>query len=747
MENLSDSNSSIEQIINAQAATLRSFYNSSPLMMGVVELSDNDILHISDNLTTTKFFDTTSEQLEGKWASELGVSSEHIKLWIEHYQISQELNLPVQFEYAHTTGDKTYWLLATVSFIEIANSLLPRFSYVTQDISDRKQAELDLQRSEEKYRHLINNLHAGFVVHAPDNSVILCNSNACELLGLTLEQMLGKTGIDSAWHFFREDLTIMPLEEYPINQVLHTGLPLINYILGINRSDQTQIWVLVNAFPEFDVNQQIQQVAITFIDISDRKQAEAELQKLSERLDLSLKSGAIGSWAWDLSNKENGLIWDKRMYEIYGLEHLDRSITYQDWADLIYPDDLLSLENILQEAIQENKDFAVEFRICQNNGEHRWIKSLASIQRNAQGEALRMTGINYDVTDRKQIELDLKFTNQHLNDLITDLNQRHVEMLALSEISDFLQACLTVEEACNTLSQLVEPLFPQCTGGIFIISTSRNRVEMMSSWGESLYSEKAFLLKDCWALRRGRIHFHTHNGPCCNHIRLNEEITATLCIPMIAQGETIGLFYLSTNTTSALSEAKQQVSRTLAEQVGMAIANLRLQETLKQQSIRDPLTGLYNRRYLEESLDQELSRAQRQKHPISMIMLDIDHFKRFNDTYGHDAGDYVLQTVGNMLKKYVRGSDVACRYGGEEMILVLPELPLEAASKRAEEIREAISMLVLSHNDKSLGNVTASVGVASFPQHGITGSSVMQAADAALYQAKAAGRNQVLTAP
>jgi diguanylate cyclase (GGDEF)-like protein/PAS domain S-box-containing protein len=867
-----------ESILNEQTATLQSFYNSASMMMGIVELSENDIFHISDNLATLKFFHTETEEITGKWSSEIGVPSEHIKLWMKHYHISQELNTPVQFEYAHTVGSKIYWLLATVSFIGMASSNRPRFSYVVQDISDRmlaeealrqsedrfqqlashvpsiiytivhptdapayfeyissavedifevtpeqvyadssllfqkchpddidgyeqmvqqciatseplafdwriitpsgklkwldvhasfeqrnsgdtfghgivrdisdrKPTELALQRSEEKYRLLIDNLHAGFAVYAPDTSIILCNSNAHKLLGLTLDQMLGKTEIEPDWHFFREDLTIMPLEEYPVNQVLSNGLPLRNYVLGINHCDRSQFWVLVNAFPEFDAKQQIQQVAITFIDISDRKQAEAELQKLSERLDLSLKSGAIGSWDWDLSNKEKGLIWDKRMYEIYGLEHLDRHATYLDWLNLVYPDDLLFSETALQEAIQSKKDLDIEFRILQSNGAYRWIRFLASIQCNAQGDPIRMTGINYDVTDRKQIELDLKFTNQHLNDLIIDLNQRHVEMLTLSEISDFLQACLTVEEACNALSHLVEPLFPQCAGGIFNTSASRNRVEVMSSWGESLYSEKAFLPKDCWALRRGRIHFHSRNGLCCNHVSLKEDIATTLCIPMIAQGETIGLFYLSTNKASALSEAKQQVARSLAEQVGMAIANLRLRESLQQQSIRDPLTGLYNRRYLEESLEQELSRAKRQKHPISMIMLDIDHFKRFNDNYGHDAGDYVLQTVGTLLKKYVRGSDIACRYGGEEMILVLPELSLEAASKRAEEIREAISQIVLSHNGKSLGNVTASFGTASFPQHGVMGSAVMQSADAALYRAKAAGRNQVMIAP
>ncbi|MBD2178526.1 diguanylate cyclase [Pseudanabaena sp. FACHB-1998] len=353
-----------------------------------------------------------------------------------------------------------------------------------------------------------------------------------------------------------------------------------------------------------------------------------------------------------------------------------------------------------------------------------------------------------DIRDRKQVELDLKLANQRLSEHIAELNQRHWEMVKLSEIIDFLQACFTVDEACKALSHLIEPLFPECVGGIFLTCASRDHVEMMSFWGEALYSEVAFLPNNCWALRRGRVHFVDHrSGLYCNHILLGEAIDLTLCIPMIAQGETLGLFHLSTNYANALTESKQQLAKTLAEQVGLAIANLRLQETLQQQSIRDPLTGLFNRRYLQETFNQELSRAQRQQHQIGVIMLDIDHFKKFNDTYGHEAGDYVLQTVGTLLKKYVRGSDIACRYGGEELILVLPDSSLEIASKRAEEIREAIAKISLTHNAQHLGNLTASLGVASFPQHGATGSAVMQSADAALYRAKAAGRNQVLTAP
>ena len=233
----------------------------------------------------------------------------------------------------------------------------------------------------------------------------------------------------------------------------------------------------------------------------------------------------------------------------------------------------------------------------------------------------------------------------------------------------------------------------------------------------------------------------------CPHISADLPIATSLCIPMIAQGETLGLFYLSTESSLACDEAKQQLARTVAEQVALALANLRLQETLKNQSIRDPLTGLFNRRYLEEMFQQELARSQRQQSSISVIMLDIDYFKRFNDSYGHNIGDYVLQEVSTLLKNHVRGSDLACRYGGEEMILILPESTLDNAVTRAEMIRLAIAQLVLFHDGQPLQSVTISLGVASFPEHGGTVASVVQAADAALYRAKAAGRNQVMVAP
>jgi diguanylate cyclase (GGDEF)-like protein len=178
----------------------------------------------------------------------------------------------------------------------------------------------------------------------------------------------------------------------------------------------------------------------------------------------------------------------------------------------------------------------------------------------------------------------------------------------------------------------------------------------------------------------------------------------------------------------------------------MAIANLKLKETLKHQSIRDPLTGLYNRRYLEETLTQEIVRAERKQHSIGVIMLDIDHFKRLNDTFGHDIGDFVLQLVAKLLRENVRKSDIVCRYGGEEMTIILPEATLAETEAHAEALRHALTQINPHHQGQSLGMLTASFGVAAFPNHGNTPETLIKAADTVLYQAKAAGRNQVLTA-
>jgi diguanylate cyclase (GGDEF)-like protein len=194
------------------------------------------------------------------------------------------------------------------------------------------------------------------------------------------------------------------------------------------------------------------------------------------------------------------------------------------------------------------------------------------------------------------------------------------------------------------------------------------------------------------------------------------------------------------------SDDRQQLIRTVASSLGLALANLRLRDKLRQQSIRDLLTGLFNRRYLEETIAREIHRVDRNQHPLGVIMIDVDHFKRFNDTHGHEAGDIVLREMGVFLRSQVRGEDIPCRYGGEEFVLILPDAPLEVTKLRAEKLRAGIQQLNLVFKDQPLGSISVSLGVAVYPEHGSTADAVIRAADAALYRAKRAGRNRVAVA-
>jgi len=269
-------------------------------------------------------------------------------------------------------------------------------------------------------------------------------------------------------------------------------------------------------------------------------------------------------------------------------------------------------------------------------------------------------------------------------------------------------------------------------------------VEVVAAWGPALRGEPVFTREGCWALRRGRVHHveDTSDGLLCKH--LHKPLPAAyICVPMMAQGEALGILHLGYREIGRLTEPKQHLVVAVAEHVALSLSNLKLHETLRSQSIRDPLTGLFNRRFMEESLIREVLRAARNQGPLGVIMIDLDGFKSFNDTFGHDAGDALLREFGFLLRNNIRAEDIACRYGGEEFTLILPEATLEATLERAEQIREEIKRLKVLHRDQDLGQVTVSLGVAVFPNHGTTGEALLRAADTALYRAKIDGRDRV----
>lgn len=331
--------------------------------------------------------------------------------------------------------------------------------------------------------------------------------------------------------------------------------------------------------------------------------------------------------------------------------------------------------------------------------------------------------------------------------VIAQLEQRAQMEAQLSQLTTLLHSCLTPGEASKIVTHYATTLFPSSSGALYAFRSSRNLLELAAEWGTGHTQEGFLSPEQCWALRQGQL--YEVQDPAltvsCFHVK---ESRPYLCLPMMAHGEVLALLHVHTSVSDdAAKDAEQRaLVLTFAERVSLAFSNLRLRDALRQQSVRDPLTGLFNRRYLDEALAIEVPRATRAREPFSVIMLDLDHFKRFNDTHGHDAGDAVLQAIGGFLKRDVRGGDIACRYGGEEFCLVLPGTSLEVAQERGRQLCQGVRSLPLDFRGQALGTLTLSMGIATFPDHGETAETVLHVADAALYKAKAEGRDRFVVA-
>jgi diguanylate cyclase (GGDEF)-like protein/PAS domain S-box-containing protein len=470
-----------------------------------------------------------------------------------------------------------------------------------------------------------------------------------------------------------------------------------------------------------------------------RKEIEKALQASEERYRESFENGIDMIYTHDLEGKLTSI--NKAGERITGLSR--NEALQRTFVDLIAPEYVDFGRRMLDRQVAGEGRMTYELEIQARDGHHAALEiSTRLIYR--EGKPAGIQGIARDVTSRKNTEAALQQANQKLEAWVTELEQRTREMTLLSEMGDMLRACLTTEEAYSVIVRVAQQVFPVQVGALYVITASRNLVEAVAVWGEDSLSERIFSPDECWALRRGRTHWvpDTDLGLLCKHLH-KPVPQGYLCVPMMAQSEALGVLHLSQPRNVAMTEAKQRLAATMAEHIAMALSNLKLHETLRSQSIRDPLTGLFNRRFMEESLELELRRAGRNQRALGVIMIDLDQFKHFNDTYGHEAGDSLLKELGTLLQSNIRGEDIACRYGGEEFTLILPEGSAEVTLQRATALRDAIRHLDVQHRSQPLGRVTASMGVAVFPEHGRTGPALLQAADAALYRSKDLGRDRV----
>ncbi len=447
------------------------------------------------------------------------------------------------------------------------------------------------------------------------------------------------------------------------------------------------------------------------------------------------------------------------------------------WNEVLHPDDLPATLQKWAHSVQTGEPYEIECRFRRaSDGTYRWFLGRANPIRDVRGAIVKWVGTCSDIEDQKhnqqRLEEEIKVRTVELADantrlheemlerelarkeldrqnerMMNELKERSQRATLLAKMSELLQSCLSKDEVFSAALGFAAKVFPSARGAIALLNAERNLAAAIGSWAECQLPSAVFAPNSCRALRTGHPHLVVAGDDTarCSHA---EGVKNTyLCIPILAQGEALGILHLqATDEVPALGDAELSFKTTFAEQVGLSISNIRLREALRTQSIRDPLTGLYNRRYLEEMLEREIRRAVRAEQSLGILMLDLDHFKRFNDTYGHDAGDAVLRETASFLAKSIRAEDIVCRFGGEEFVVILPTADLEASRARADWIRSKLRELTVLHQGQSVGVITVSVGVAALPTHGTSAQELLQAADAALYCAKREGRDRVVAA-
>jgi diguanylate cyclase (GGDEF)-like protein len=334
-------------------------------------------------------------------------------------------------------------------------------------------------------------------------------------------------------------------------------------------------------------------------------------------------------------------------------------------------------------------------------------------------------------------------TENTLNRALGDMRQRASIDKALGDLSDFLQSSNGMNEAYDLMSTLLPTIMPESRGSMALFNNSGNLLEQAVHWNQDS-APCEYAPEQCWAVRLGDSHFSVDGGtqPACTH-GINTA-QGTLCVPLQAQGIVIGVLSVERGPGKSDLRDDQLLAERVGKQLSLSITNLKLREKLRNQSVRDPLTGLFNRRYLEETLERELSRAERSQQSLSLLMLDIDHFKQFNDTRGHEAGDTLLVEFARVLRSQTRRGDAACRYGGEEFVVVLPGTGADIAEQLATRIRDATRAIRVSTTTGApAASITVSIGVSTYPLHGPTQEVLLGLADEALYAAKHGGRDQV----
>lgn len=396
----------------------------------------------------------------------------------------------------------------------------------------------------------------------------------------------------------------------------------------------------------------------------------------------------------------------------------------------------------------QGENFTVEMQIAAADAPIRWIEYAFFPITDDNGRTMGVTVFGRDLTERRRMEETQVQTLRQMSQVMRKLEAHHRKTLQVNRLNDLLQSSRSEQEALDVIRLSLTEIFAEQSGCLALVLDRARELECVAAWGADMHVPAAFEVDDCWALRRGEVHEAPRPGDlaCAHFDRVPPH--GYMCLPLTVRGDTLGLLHLALPpgvAADGLVEIRD-LARSVVETIKLSLSNLRLRVALQEQATHDVLTGLFNRRYLDETLPRELHRVQRSGGQLALAMLDIDHFKRFNDEMGHEAGDLVLRGIGRILRENLRKSDIGCRYGGEELLVIMPDSSIEDAQARLTGICDMIRAMTIRYREGTLPNVTVSVGIAGSGDGQVGEGVLLRAADDALYAAKAAGRDRIVVA-
>ena len=402
--------------------------------------------------------------------------------------------------------------------------------------------------------------------------------------------------------------------------------------------------------------------------------------------------------------------------------------------------------------------------MIRKGGERFWVSRNSRKVVDDDGNFIALDSFIFDITRQKEYEESRKRAQEELerrvvsrtaelSSMITELKALNTQSDLLREMGEMLQVCRAQEEMFPIIRLYLGKLFPEDAVSLYLCDKDCDMLGICLNTNDTVVWATEFAKEDCWALRKGKSHRMSFNEDSliCGHWHEADMRGDVLCVPLVGQEELVGVLQIlsgfqnsrRTDVSKEVFQSRKKLAATVAEHLALALLNINLRESLRLQSIEDPLTGLYNRRYMIEFMRRETARLNRSNSITSVVMMDVDHFKQFNDNYGHETGDQILQKLSAFLKTNLRTTDLACRFGGEEFVLVLVDTPPDQCVEKAEQLRIGVEKSVIINNGETDLHVTVSMGVACTESNGELFEDVLQAADAALYTAKNNGRNRV----